>query len=89
VHYAKTLIDWQSRFSANRDKISKLFDERFCQSEAAFLHGDQFVFQMQISKRCSVVPICRDYITRRERAQGIGNILPPPTGSVSKGGMRL
>lgn len=70
LHYARTLNAWQRRFQANRDEISRLFDERFCRmwefylalSESAFLYGDHFVFQIQLSKRRGVVPLTRDYM---------------------------
>ncbi|HEB79137.1 MAG TPA: class I SAM-dependent methyltransferase [Rhodospirillales bacterium] len=76
LHYAKTLNAWQRRFQANRDKIAELFDERFCRmwefylalSESAFLYGDHFVFQMQLSKRRGAVPLTRDYQTEWEHA---------------------
>ncbi len=82
VHYAKTLNAWQRRFQANRDKIADLFDERFCRmwefylalSEAAFLYGDHFVFQIQLSKRRNAVPLTRDYIAEREGAYPVETI---------------
>ncbi len=80
LHYAKTLNAWQRRFHTNRDKILELFDERFCRmwefylalSESAFLHGDHFVFQIQISKRRGVVPLTRNYQTDWERTHSTG-----------------
>ena len=30
LHYADTLREWHRRFQANRDKVAKLYDERFC-----------------------------------------------------------
>ena len=76
VHYAETLRAWRHRFQVNRDRIAELFDERFCRmwefylalSEAAFRHGDHFVFQMQLAKRRDAVPLTRDYIAEWERA---------------------
>ncbi len=86
LHYAKTLNAWQRRFQANRDKIVELFDERFCRmwefylalSESAFLHGDHFVFQMQLSKRRSTVPLTRDYQTEWEQAHSVEAIACVP-----------
>lgn len=76
LHYAETLRAWQHRFQENRARIAELFDERFCRkwefylalSEAAFRHGDHFVFQIQLSKRRDAAPLTRDYITDWERA---------------------
>ncbi len=71
LHYAETLRAWRHRFQANRPRIARLLDERFCRmwefylaaSEAAFRHGDHMVFQMQLAKRRDAVPLTRDYIT--------------------------
>ena len=76
LHYAETLVHWHSRFQANRDKIVKIYDERFCRMwefylkgcEMAFRHWDQMVFQMQIARQQNAVPLVRDYITDWERA---------------------
>ena len=76
LHYAETLVHWHSRFQANRDKIAKIYDERFCRMwefylkgcEMAFRHWDQMVFQMQIARQQNAVPLVRDYITDWERA---------------------
>ncbi|HEC90841.1 MAG TPA: SAM-dependent methyltransferase, partial [Alphaproteobacteria bacterium] len=76
LHYAETLRVWQRRFQANRARIAKLFDERFCRmwefylalSEAAFRYGDHLVFQIQLSKKRDAVPLTRDYIAEWERA---------------------
>ncbi len=77
LHYAETLGAWRRHFQANRARIAELFDERFCRmwefylalSEAAFRHGDHFVFQMQLAKRRDAVPLTRDYINEWERAR--------------------
>ncbi|MFQ5792223.1 MAG: class I SAM-dependent methyltransferase [Acidobacteriota bacterium] len=75
LHYADTLREWHRRFQANRDKIKKLYDERFCRmwefylvgSEMGFRHGDQMVFQIQLAKSQDSVPLTRDYITDWKR----------------------
>ncbi len=80
LHYAETLQAWRHRFEANRAKITALIDERFCRmweyylviSEAAFRHGDHFVFQIQLAKRRDAVPLTRDYIHEWEYAHPIG-----------------
>ena len=86
VHYAETLRAWRRRFQTNRARIAELFGERFCRmwefylalSEAAFRHGDFFVFQMQLAKRRDAVPLTRDYITAWERAHAIETISCTP-----------
>ncbi len=82
VHYAETLRAWRRRFQTNRARIAELFGERFCRmwefylalSEAAFRHGDHFVFQMQLAKRRDAVPLTRDYISAWERAHAVETI---------------
>ncbi len=82
LHYADTLRAWRRRFEANRAQIAEQFDERFCRmwefyltlGEAAFRHGDHFVFQMQVARRRDAVPLTRDYIARWERANAPAEI---------------
>ena len=75
LHYAETLRLWRRRFQANRARIAKLYDERFCRmwewyliaSELAFRRLGHMVFQLQLAKRQDAVPLTRDYITDWER----------------------
>ena len=75
LHYAETLREWRRRFNANRDKIAKLYDERFCRmwefylvgSELAFRRGGHMVWQMQMAKEVDAVPLTRDYIHEAEQ----------------------
>ena len=77
LHYAETLKAWRLNFNKHRDKIRKIYDDRFCRmwefylagSEASFRHGGIMVFQIQIAKQQDAVPLTRDYITDWERAQ--------------------
>jgi cyclopropane-fatty-acyl-phospholipid synthase len=77
LHYAQTLRLWRKRFLANRARIAKLYDERFCRMwefylvgcELAFRHMGQMVFQLQLAKRQHAVPLTRDYITDWERGR--------------------
>jgi cyclopropane-fatty-acyl-phospholipid synthase len=70
LHYAETLKEWRRRFNANRARVAKIYDERFCRiwefylsiSEASFRHGGLVNFQIQLSKTVSAVPLSRDYI---------------------------
>lgn len=75
LHYAETLREWRARFTANRDHITTLYDERFCRmwefylagSEVAFRWGGHLNFQMQLAKQVDAVPLTRDYIADWER----------------------
>tara|TARA_B100001123_G_scaffold375167_1_gene440982 strand:+ start:1627 stop:2853 length:1227 start_codon:yes stop_codon:yes gene_type:complete len=76
LHYAETLKDWRSRFNKNREKIESIYDARFCRMwefylagcEANFRYGGIVVFQLQLSKALSAVPLTRDYIVDWERS---------------------
>jgi cyclopropane-fatty-acyl-phospholipid synthase len=76
LHYADTLRHWRRRFAANRDTIATIYDERFCRmfefylcgSELAFRREGQIVFQIQLTRDQTAVPLTRDYITETERA---------------------
>jgi cyclopropane-fatty-acyl-phospholipid synthase len=75
LHYADTLRAWRVRFTAQRAEIARLYDERFCRmwefylclSEAAFRFRDHMVFQLQLAKKVSAVPLTRNYIDEAER----------------------
>jgi cyclopropane-fatty-acyl-phospholipid synthase len=80
LHYAETLKAWRERFLAHREEVERLYDARFVRmwefylasSEMAFRESDMVVFQIQMTKRKSVVPQTRDYIGREEaRLRGI------------------
>ena len=70
MHYAHTLRNWKERFMENKDKVLKMFDERFFRMfefylsscEMAFRHGDQVVYQLQLTKKLNTAPSTRDYI---------------------------
>ena len=74
LHYAETLRHWRRRFTANRDTIASLYDERFCRmfefylcgSEIAFRREGHMVFQIQLAHQQTAVPLTRDYITAFE-----------------------
>ena len=77
LHYAETLKAWLENFTAHREEIARIYDERFCRmwefylvgSEMAFRHLKQMVFQIQITREQSAAPLTRDYIVDWERAQ--------------------
>ena len=70
IHYAQTLRHWKERFINNKDKVLKMFDEKFFRMfefylsscEMAFKHGDQVVYQLQLTKTLNAAPSTRDYI---------------------------
>ena len=70
MHYAHTLRNWKDRFIKNKQKVLKMFDERFFRMfefylsscEMAFRHGDQVVYQLQLTKKLNTAPSTRDYI---------------------------
>jgi len=76
LHYARTLRAWRERFMTRRTEAVALYDERFCRmweyylslSEAAFLHQDIAVFQIQLARHQEAVPLTRDYIDLRKQA---------------------
>ena len=76
LHYAETLRAWRERFVANWDKAAKIAGERFCRmwefyragSETSFRVDGHMVFQIQLAKRQTAVPLTRDYIGEREDA---------------------
>jgi cyclopropane-fatty-acyl-phospholipid synthase len=76
LHYAETLRQWRRRFTANRDTIASLYDERFCRmfefylcgAEIAFRREGHMVFQIQLALRQTAVPLTRDYIAEAEGA---------------------
>jgi cyclopropane-fatty-acyl-phospholipid synthase len=74
LHYAETLKAWRERFLARRAEALELYDERFCRmweaylsmSESAFRWQDVVIFQIQITKKNTVLPLTRDYIVQAE-----------------------
>jgi len=75
LHYAETLRHWRRRFAANRDAIAALYDERFCRmfefylagAELSFRRENMMVFQIQLARDQTAVPLSRDYVTETER----------------------
>jgi cyclopropane-fatty-acyl-phospholipid synthase len=76
LHYAETLRIWRERFMANRERAKALYDERFCRmwefyltaSEAAYRIGRSVIYQIQLARSVSAIPLTRDYITEADRA---------------------
>lgn len=70
LHYAETLRHWRERFLARRGEALAMYDERFCRmwefylaaSEVAFRELGHMVFQVQLTKKQTAVPLSRDYL---------------------------
>ena len=70
LHYSHTLRHWKENCLKNKDKIVKMFDEKFFRMwefylagcEMAFKWGDQVVYQFQLTKNYRSTPVTRDYI---------------------------
>ena len=69
-HYDKTLLSWLERFTAKKDLVKDMFDEKFVKMwsfylascAAAFRYRDLVVFQLQIVKNFDSAHPTRDYI---------------------------
>ena len=74
LHYAETIAHWRRRFAANRDTIAMLYDERFCRIFELYLTGAEMTFrrlghmvwQIQLARQHSAVPLTREYIDEAE-----------------------
>jgi cyclopropane-fatty-acyl-phospholipid synthase len=75
LHYAKTLQHWLERFSARRQEIAAVYDERFCRmwecylagAEMGFVYGAHMIFQIQLTKRVDELPLTRGYMREAEQ----------------------
>ena len=74
LHYARTLRAWHERLVANREQVEALYDARFFRmwefylicSESFFTLDDGMVFQIQLTKDRTAVPLTRDYLARAQ-----------------------
>ena len=70
LHYANTLSHWYKNVLQNKDKIVRMYDEKFFRmwefylliSKYSFINMGNVVFQIQISKNINNLPITRNYI---------------------------
>ncbi len=70
LHYAHTLTHWYKNVQKNKDKIVKMFDERFYRmwefyllaSKYSFVNMGNVVFQIQIAKNINNLPLTRNYM---------------------------
>jgi cyclopropane-fatty-acyl-phospholipid synthase len=77
LHYAETLKQWHRRFQANREKVRALYDERFCRMwefylqlcEVGYRRLNWMVFQAQLAKGVSTVPLTRSYLAAWDDAE--------------------
>jgi cyclopropane-fatty-acyl-phospholipid synthase len=75
-HYAFTLKEWNRRFQARRAEIAATKGERFSRmwefylvaSQTSFELGRINVFQVQLQRGTSPIPLTRDYLYRDESA---------------------
>jgi cyclopropane-fatty-acyl-phospholipid synthase len=75
LHYAETLRRWHARFQANRDQVRAMYDERFCRMweyylqlcEVGYRRLNWIVFQVQIARSLTTVPMTRGYMGGWER----------------------
>ena len=74
LHYAYTLREWLKHFTAGRDKVVALYDERFFRMWEFYLAGGIVMFesgaacnfQVQYIRDRRAVPITRDYMAEAE-----------------------
>jgi cyclopropane-fatty-acyl-phospholipid synthase len=74
LHYAYTLREWLKRFTASRERMVKLYDERFFRMWEFYLSGGIVMFesgaacnyQVQYVRDRRAVPITRDYMAEAE-----------------------
>jgi len=70
LHYSYTLKNWKLNCLKNKEKIIKMFDEKFFRmwefyllaSKYSFVNMGNVVFQIQIAKNYTSTPATRDYI---------------------------
>ena len=70
LHYARTIRHWRDRFNAHHDRIRAAYDERFLRMFEyyfaiciiAFEDQKQAVYQIQLAKDLTPVPLTRDYL---------------------------
>ncbi len=70
LHYAHTLTHWYRNCKKNKDQIIKMFDERFYRmwefyllaSKYSFVNMGNVVFQIQIAKNITNLPLTRNYM---------------------------
>jgi cyclopropane-fatty-acyl-phospholipid synthase len=87
LHYVHTIRHWYERYTANRDRIVAMYDDRFYRlwqfylaaSLTLFRDAAMGVYQLQYVRRREATPITRDYMFRDEQRLAItaAPLLPP------------
>jgi cyclopropane-fatty-acyl-phospholipid synthase len=75
LHYAFTLREWLKRFTAARERMVKLYDDRFFRMWEFYLSGGIVMFesgaacnyQVQYIRDRKAIPITRDYMAEAEQ----------------------
>jgi cyclopropane-fatty-acyl-phospholipid synthase len=75
LHYAMTLRHWRQRFRASWHTAVERYGERFCRmwefylagAETGFRYQNLMVFQLQLSKDQTALPLTRDYFHTAEQ----------------------
>jgi len=83
LHYAETLKHWRERFLARWSEAAAIYDDRFCRmwefylagSEVSFRREDKMVFQIQMSKSQTSLPLTRDYIFDWEQTRRVADAM--------------
>ena len=86
LHYAFTLRAWLKRFTAARERMVKLYDERFFRMWEFYLSGGIVLFetgggcnfQVQYVRDRNALPITRDYMAEAEARYRKIAAEPPP-----------
>jgi cyclopropane-fatty-acyl-phospholipid synthase len=90
LHYALTLREWLKRFTAARDRVVKLYDERFFRMWEFYLSGGIVMFesgggcnfQVQYVRDRNALPITRNYMAEaEERYRRLGAEVSKPASS--------
>jgi len=93
LHYAYTLREWLRRFTAAREKMVKLYDERFFRMWEFYLSGGIVMFesgsgcnfQVQYVRDRNALPITRDYVAEAEaRYRKVGAEAEPAKRAAAK-----
>ncbi|HEX6375842.1 MAG TPA: cyclopropane-fatty-acyl-phospholipid synthase family protein [Allosphingosinicella sp.] len=86
LHYVHTIRHWYERYTANRDRIVAMYDERFYRlwqfylaaSLTLFRDAAMGVYQLQYLRGREATPLTRDYMFRDEERLLAAAGPPPP-----------
>ncbi len=94
LHYAMTLRRWRQRFRSQWSTAVARFGESFCRmweaylamAEIGFRYQHLMVFQLQLAKDQTALPLTRDYMFEAERALALPDGARVPTRRRRSGG---